>query len=67
MRRSALQHPVSNFSTSCKLIVFFIDSFVSACLPDLAQKPAAATEADDEAAMLAEFEANFIDLAAWKQ
>jgi hypothetical protein len=35
-----------------------IDSFHSSSLPTVAQQ-AAGTESDDEAAMLAEFEANF--------
>jgi hypothetical protein len=60
-RRFASQCPVS------KIIVYannsydnnLISSFISACLPVVAGQAAAATEADDEAAMLAEFEANF--------
>ena len=36
-----------------------IISFLSACLPAVAQKASNTPEAEDEAAMLAEFEANF--------
>lgn len=51
-QQATLLH-VNNNST------YFIDCFLSACLPIAAQLSAATNEADDEAAMLAEFEANF--------
>jgi hypothetical protein len=38
---------------------YYIDCFLSARLPTITQPSATTTEADDEAAMLAEFEANF--------
>lgn len=40
-------------------ISHFIDSPLSTCLPVITQQITDTTEADDEAAMLAEFEANF--------
>ena len=40
-------------------ISYFIDSFLSASLPTVAQQAAATTETENEAAMSAEFEANF--------
>jgi hypothetical protein len=59
----ASQFPVSKFPVYAYIsyLINYVDSFLSACLPAVARQPAAPREVpvDDEAAMLAEFEANF--------
>ena len=51
--------PGKQFLLQSTNVSYFIDSSLSACLPIVAQQAADTTEADDEAAMLAEFEADF--------